>query len=490
VSTAGRTRAGEVEDVASWSSRRLGIDFGRLRREELLRRVSCLMERRGAADADEYIDLLDRDEAAFQELVDEVTVGETYFFREPGHFDVLRHQILPELGGRSSSGLLWVWSAGCANGAEAYSLAIVLTEHGNVRFRVLGTDVAASALKVAASGTYSGWALRTLDERTREKYFEAGQGGYRLRRRLARHVVFRPLNLLAEDEREVQLAPMDVVFCRNVLIYFTADAVATAARILAGALAPGGWLVTAASDPPLGHLPELQTVRTPAGIVYRRRPEAADADVAAERQPAAEPTSRPPMSSRRQLSPIAPISVRQAAQPAKDPDPLEAARSALDGGDYGLAEMLAGALAQRGEGGSEAYAITVRALANRGLVEEALRCCEAATARFPLVAELRYLHCLALLEVGRVPEAADAARAAVYLRPDLAVAHLALGRAETSLGRPDLADRSLRTASQLLRALPEDQPVALADGETAGRLIASLEASERLPAGPRSGRSR
>ncbi|MBW3558087.1 MAG: hypothetical protein KY454_14220, partial [Actinobacteria bacterium] len=174
-----------------------------------------------------------------------------------------------------------------------------------------------------------------------------------------------------------------------------------------------------------------------------------------------------------------------AVEPAVEPQPaplrdgVEAAREALEQADYPVAARLARRLIEEGEGGSGARAVLVRALASGGDLVEALVEAAAAVAAFPVAAELRLLHALVLLEAGQQGPAAEAARAAVYLDGRLALAHLVLGQAEASRDNAGAARRSLRNAAALLRAMPEDAPVPLAGGDTAGRLAAMAAAQER-----------
>ena len=455
----------ELAPVAEYLTRRAGLSFRGWRRADLQARLGQAMEAAGSTGAADYRKLLAVDRQAFDRLVAAVTVGETYFFREPAQLELLRRELLPDLRCRRASGhVLQLWSAGCSTGEEAYSLAILLDEQGlAARYRVLATDISAAALRVAAAGVYRPWSLRGLSEERRRAWFRPTPAGFRILERYASPVTFRALNLLdpvppADDGVE----GVDVIFCRNVLIYLTPEAVGEVGRRLAAALAPDGWLVTSSSDPSLEHVEGLERAPTSAAPVYRRRARVPEAPA-------------PPSAS--VLGPTAAGGPRGEEQERVD-EPLQAARRALEQADYQRAALLARGLLEDGAG-AEAHSLLVRALANPGRLSDALEASESAVALFPLDAELRYLHSLVLLEAERPAEAARAASAAIYLQADLAVAHLALARAEQRRGDTDAARRSARNARALLRSMPEDEPVALGDGELAGRLAAMAERQER-----------
>lgn len=480
-----------VEDhklVAAYVSARAGLNMGGMRQSQLMSGISRAMRRAGVVSGEKYRRLLEAQPEEFERLVAALTVGESYFFRDPGQVQLLRHHVLPErAGARGHQGPLRLWSAGCASGAEAYTLAMIAEEAGLAgRVSILATDLSRHALDVAEAAVYRGWSLRGVSAERQAAYFRPVPEGLRVEERFVAPVTFRQHNLLeASDEGRDN----DVVLCRNVLIYLLPDAVAQVARQLAAALAPGGWLLTAAGDPPLD-VEELEAVPGPAGSAYRRV--VVDATVRPERHPRPRPApARRPSPRRRQPS------SRHQPQPVREqvrrPAPLAAveaqrqtaggsvdrARQALEQADYPAAVAMSRVLVEAGEGASAARAVLVRALASGGDLTAAVTEATTAVAIFPVDAELRLLHALVLMESGQPGQAAEAARAAVYLDARLALAHLILGQAEASRDNLVAAQRSLRNAGSLLQAMPEDAPVPLAGGDTAGRLAAMAAAQER-----------
>jgi len=443
------TAATEVPDsavkaVGAYLTERIGLSITGPRRAHLLRLIADAMRCAGAATADSYRARLEQDEHEFDGLVARVTVGESYFFREPGQLEVIRSTILPERRrARRPGATLRLWSAGCASGQEAYTLAMVLEEEGlAANARIAATDISREALGVAVAGVYGSWSLRAVTDRQREAYFHPVAMGYRVDDRFGRSITFLPLNLL--DPSAGALRDIDVVLCRNVLIYLAPEAVARTARHLADALAPGGWLLTGSSDPPLDGLAGLEPTKTPAGLAYRRAPATASDGAAPGR--GAVPT----------------VAARRGSRPPLTAQPPAVARPA----------RLADASPAEDDATGDEAVRTIRTLGGGGNLDGALDAAAEAIARLPLHTELRFLQAVVLLEAGRPADAATSARAALYLDPGLAMAHLALARAEVALGHNNAARRSVRNALARLRVLPGDATVPMGDGMRASRLLA------------------
>ncbi|HEX9766886.1 MAG TPA: CheR family methyltransferase, partial [Nitriliruptorales bacterium] len=191
--------APDIAGVSAWLARLAGLSTGDERSDRTARAIRESMVRTGV-EGRAYRELLERDPVAFQDLIDRVTVGETHFFRQAGHFELLRRRILPGLlRDRPASHRLQLWSAGCATGEEAYSIAIVLEELGlSDRSDVLGTDISTSALHRARQASYRPWSLRGVDEARRRRYFRAGGERFDLDPWLVEQVTFQPLNLIAD----------------------------------------------------------------------------------------------------------------------------------------------------------------------------------------------------------------------------------------------------------------------------------------------------
>jgi chemotaxis protein methyltransferase CheR len=266
---------------------------------------------------------------------------------------------------------------------------------------------------------------------------------------------------------------MDLIVCRNVLIYFDAETIARVARRLIDSLSEDGWLLLGASDPMLADLAPSDVVMTSAGLAYRRAT-AARVVLPVTAAPPAEPLALPVT----ELPP--PLSAQDMEQSERVADDAEAAVRCYATRDYARAVEHAERVVRRDGSEPTPWIVLVRAHANRGDLAAAGRACATALERHAGAAELHYLLAVLLGEAERVADAAAAARRALYLDRSLVVAHLALGGALGRLGDTDGARRALRNAERLLAAMPPDTVVPASDGEPAGRLVEMARVQMRL----------
>ena len=281
--------AADISLVVQWASAALGFDHRALRVERLGEAATREIERLGSGAALAKA-LAERDPQLVAALVGAVTVGETYFFRQREHFDLLAQ--LPALRQRSVT----AWSAGCSTGEEAYSLAAALrglTGMGAERLRVWGTDINEASLAQARTADYGRWSWRdTSPAAARVLEAQALEPANRACVRFAKH------NLLEAPSFDGgQGERFDLVFCRNVLVYFSPLAAARAVAALTAALKPGAWLVLGNTDLP-GAPMGLKRVGPSALCVYAKDPlpaprSAPPEPAAASPVPAPAPAARP-----------------------------------------------------------------------------------------------------------------------------------------------------------------------------------------------------
>ncbi|MEM8639346.1 MAG: CheR family methyltransferase [Cyanobacteria bacterium P01_G01_bin.54] len=260
-------------------------------------------------DGSQYAQILGRrDRTAEQEwstLATQLTNVESYFFRDQGQFRLLRDRLLPALIAQNQSlKRLHLWSAGCSNGAEAYSLAILLAQLLPDRpqwdCRIWGTDINPTVLAQAKRGVYSAWSLRGLDATIVADYFHPDPQGYRLVPHLRQGVQFEPFNL-AQGQPWLR-APLDLILCRNVFIYFVPGAIAQALQTFSQALRPGGYLLTGHAELYNQTLSGLTPQLFPESLVYQRQ---SLAPAQTPPSPTRSPTPRVPVPFRALISPPA-----------------------------------------------------------------------------------------------------------------------------------------------------------------------------------------
>jgi len=196
----------------------------------------------------EYFRLLDGKQAGeLQVALDLLTTNETYFFREPRHFDFLRERVLSE---RKPGALMRVWSAACSSGEEAYSIAMLLADRiGESGWEILASDLSSRVLEKARAGHYvmerASHIPRDYLSRFCLKGIGSQEGSFIVEKRLRARVNFRQLNL---NESLPAIGEFDVIFLRNVMIYFNADTKREVVARITNALKPGGYLIVGHSE--------------------------------------------------------------------------------------------------------------------------------------------------------------------------------------------------------------------------------------------------
>ncbi len=233
---------------------RLGPDKKTLVTSRLAKRLRQLQ----LPDYHEYCELL-RSPAGDGELrflIDRISTNHTHFFREMKHFDFLRDKVLSpwRAPAKGHQEMFRIWSAACSSGEEPYSLAIHLAEHlapaGPNTWQIEASDISTRVLEIAERGVYDGEKLGGISPELLHRYFQKGvrqwQGHFRIKEELRQRVGFHQLNLLKDDYPFAR--PFDVIFCRNVMIYFDRPTQETLIGRLSERLAPGGYLMVGHSE--------------------------------------------------------------------------------------------------------------------------------------------------------------------------------------------------------------------------------------------------
>ncbi len=430
----------------------------------------------------------------------ELTVGESYFFRDEAQLQLLPSEILPARRDRRGPARpLKVWSAGCASGEEPYTVALMLRERGWPHpAEILATDIARPRLAAARRGRYTRWALRGVSDERIARWFTRTGTYYDLAPSARSAVEFRHLNLVV-DEYPVATAAdgFDLVLCRNVMIYFDLPTVARIAAGLLASLAPDGWLLLGPSDPPLAQVVPCRSVMTSAGVAYQRADATADppdanhqiAPLIAWQSPTVWPPSNVsavrvaldevPAAVTEQTPPTelaAEVSADSIASVVAAPETSELLDAAYEKADYAAAESIAMSQLASEPNASQTWIMYVRSVANQGRLHEAGELCARALELHSLDAELHYLHATLLVEAGWYVDAAAAARRSIYLDRRLVMGHMLLGDALSRTGDSAAAHIAFANALALLSDIEPAAPVQAADGVPAGRLrqIASV----------------
>lgn len=271
-----------LERLSRVVAERLALNFPPERYADLERRALEAAQEFGFADAEAFLGWLvsaPLTREHVEMLASHLTIGETYFWREPRAFEALESHVLPALirAAEHRGRRLRIWSAGCATGEEPYSIAIALQRalpsRGGWKITLLATDINARILLHAAAGVYGDWSVRDVPAWLREKYLQRGRDGrYTVVPSIRRMVSFAYLNLAEDNYPSVvsDTTAMDIVFCRNVLMYFSTERAARVARNFRRSLVDGGWLMVAACELSQELFQQFTPVRFQETTVYRR----------------------------------------------------------------------------------------------------------------------------------------------------------------------------------------------------------------------------
>lgn len=237
-------------------SKRYGIDLHNGKRELIKSRLNKLLRKNGFESFEQYVKSVvsDKTGAEIEKMVDAITTNVTDFFREPDHFDFLRKKLLPELVREKKEkreDRIRIWSAGCSNGKEPYSIGISIAEtvkeYSRFNIKILATDISRAALKVGTNRIYSKRDTDNLPLSIKIKYFDKlpDSDAFRIKHDIASLVYFRYLNLNGNWPIENMF---DFIFCRNVMIYFDPSTQRNLFRKFGQFLRSGGYLFLGHSE--------------------------------------------------------------------------------------------------------------------------------------------------------------------------------------------------------------------------------------------------
>ena len=401
---------------------------------------------RGRADLSDPLDA----------LISALNVSETHFFRDARQIQALQQRILPELIARKRpTRRLRLWSAGCSTGEEPYTLAMLvkrlLPDLAEWDVLILATDITGRSLEWARRGVYGAWSLREKPPLVPTPYLMRRGKGFEVAPSIRAMVTFAQLNL-AEDaypSLATNTQAMDLVLCRNVLLYFDEQGAREVVRRLRDALSEGGWLLVSQVEATLRVFDGLAR-DAPGTAIYRKlhaRP--AEIEVGRQKQASVVEAAAP--------EPPCPV---PAPSPGRRPPPR---RPRTDRAD-------------------EPAAVHEEALRlwRAGHAEAALQRLEAVTESHPLAAPLHYLYGLILLDAERTAEALAAFRRCTYADPDSALGHLAQAGLLARMGLLSRARAALETAARLVADLTPDALLLHDDGLTAGDVLELIAAQREL----------
>ncbi|MCC7531035.1 MAG: hypothetical protein IT342_21125 [Candidatus Melainabacteria bacterium] len=455
-----------------------GFTFNASREYSLIQAMSSFSKEHNCSTPHQFERLLRSNDELMRRFTECLLVHETYFFREKESLEqlitLLQRNRLAE--GTCDQPAL-IWSAGCSTGEEPYSLALLLLDSSfKSNFTIVASDISQQALNQASLAQYSEWSMRSLSAEKRAKYFEKGLKTYRLKDETARQrVTFVNANLTEENQLSSEWSALDAIICRNVLIYFEQNVIAKVAQTFFNQLKPGGILLTGASDPPLVGYTNFEVEYTKTGIVYRKPAERTFASGARKSQ------SAPAASSRKSLSkPIAASRKSASARASqahlhvvketeKNTTIVEKATKLYTAGHWSeVVSLLAPQPAT-------SRSLLIRSLLNLGRIEEATLLAEAACKTESLDATNHLLLALVLMSQQRQKDAAAIIKKAIFLDRNYIVGHFLLGISSFCARDREQAAKSMKNAQSLLKALPHDATIPLAEDDTRDQFAANVQ---------------
>ncbi|MBI4595679.1 MAG: tetratricopeptide repeat protein [Candidatus Tectomicrobia bacterium] len=503
-----------LTEVGEFISVHMGLHFPENRRNDLERGLRSAAPELGFEDPEACTRWLISSpitKSTIEVLANHLTVGETYFFRDRRCFDFLEEKVFPELIGRrrTSGKYLRIWSAGCCTGEEPYSAAILLnrmiSDIKDWNITVLATDINPVFLRKASAGLYGDWSFRDAPKWIRERYFRKTKGNHsELLPEMRKQVIFTYHNL-AEDAYPAlynNTNAMDLILCRNVLMYSTSDHQRYMAKKFLNCLVEGGWLIVSPTEASNALFPEFTSINFQGATFYRKGQglEVRDEELKDEGRPfrwdegrgtrdeivhrpseqSERSSSVPRQSERSERSSLVlrPLEVSEEnTQAGKTPDPYKEALALYEKGSYPEAAEKLRPLLSQGPLEAKAAALLARIAANQGKLSEALGLCDRAVSADKSNPGNHYLLATIMQEQGRLQEAATELRKTIYLDQDFVLAHLLLGNLALRQGKRKESARHFRNAYNLLSRRQPEEIIPDAEGLTAGRLMEIIRAT-------------
>ncbi|WP_211265973.1 CheR family methyltransferase [Alicyclobacillus ferrooxydans] len=225
-------------EFARQLKQKTGVDLLSYKQGQVLRRLTSLRERKGFHSFAAFYRAMERDKELYDAFIDQLTINVTEFYRNPGRWEVLRRQILPEIL-RSGLSRIKCWSAACSTGDEPYSIVLTVSDFLPLQnIEVHATDIDSAVIDKAKIGKYAASAVREVPQDKLSKYFSMDNDGYRIAEAIKGRVRFRQHDLLTDPYE----SGYDLIVCRNVVIYFTDEAKTRIYHKFSKSLKPGGYL--------------------------------------------------------------------------------------------------------------------------------------------------------------------------------------------------------------------------------------------------------
>ncbi len=382
-------------------------------------------------------------------MISHLTIGETYFFREKATLKVFQNIILPEIiqEKKDKDHKIRIWSAGCCTGEEPYTIAMLMKASMpdilNWDIRILATDLNRKFLKKAVSGRYSAWSFRETPSDCIQQYFKPVNREFQIIEEIQKMVRFEYLNL-ANDIFPSHTTPfhdINVVFCRNVLMYFAKEQAAKIGKQFFQTITEKGWLITSPVEVSSVYFELFTQVNIQDAIVYQKISEKKSTlQLTHSPSPQLATSQTPSVRDRKknrvlQKSEHPKLLIRN--EKKSSPPPLETAKS----------------------------------FANHGKLKEARLCLEPLIDTEPMNTKAIYFYAHVLMESNELQLAENMLKRLIYLEPGHIMAHYQMGNLARLKNQQKMAVKHFRNVIEILKSMPNEEIVNDSEGITAGRMI-------------------
>ena len=511
-----------LRELSRRVSGQMGLHFPEGRWLDLLRGVRSAAEEQSIEDVEAYIEDLvsgPLKKRSIEILARHLTVGETYFLREPKVFEALEKKVLPELIRErwQKEKRLRIWSAGCCTGEEAYSIAILLNrmlpDIQNWNIKILATDLNPFFLKKASAGVYREWSFRGAPYWLKENYFKTTEdNSFEILPKIKRMVQFQYLNLVEDVYPSIynDTNAMDLIFCRNVLMYFSQKQVKRVIHRFHHSLLDNGHLIVASSETSHLFYPKFMTVNYPGAIFYRKDNKSInegirfvdnsndfignaillspnslqqvdsseeDEDVAGttyvedyQTQIAVETTASHPEEAEPEI-----LTDMQVEGTPNLEHQYQVANRLYEQGEYAQTVEVIEKIVQQEPDNAPIITLLSKSFANQGKLNDALMWCERVINLEKLNPEGYHLRAVILQEQGNLDEAMTSLKRALYLDPDFTLAYFMLGNLTHQTGKAMESQKYFRNALHLLGRYEREDVLPGSEGMTVGRLTELIQ---------------
>ena len=490
-------RRAQLGKIANIVRNEIGLNFEDNRLDDLERGIISALEEIKIENKSEFIENLSSTSSIepffLKVLSSHLTVGETYFFRENPAMNFFVKKMMPEVIHKANQDKreIKIWSAGCSSGEEAYSLAILINEHfpelPRNSFSILATDISSKAINKAISGKYTEWSFRETPGNIKKKYFEQKDGFWNISPGIKRLVNFSYLNL-AKESFSYQIAAtdnVDIIFCRNVLMYLAPDKIKKAAENFYNSLYNNGWFITSQVELNDEYFSLFNKVYFENGIFYQKNEENKKIKSLPYKnylEQVLTKTHPGNTKSQRRVSKDIEREVKSVYFPniSEVEAPLNSiSENDIDelynSGRYSDCIKLCISEMAKNEKNHKHLTILAKSYANTGRYKEATSVIDKIITEGLSDEDIFYLYGTILHELNEIVKAKEAFKKGLYINPDHLFSHLMMGNILNQEGKKTIANKHYSNVLKILEKWESDEIVPGSDGLTKARLKNMVE---------------